>query len=73
MTERQLSSRPILLATLVAVGLAACSEPNVYQAPPPPKVTVAHPEKRTFTDYMEFTGRTEAVASVDLRINRDGP
>src|SRR5262245_33226644 len=34
---------------------------------PSPKVTVAKPLVQTLTDYHEFTGRTEAVESADIR------
>jgi len=72
MTDRLRPSRRTLPAVLLVAGLAACGEPNVYHPPPPPTVTVAHPERRTFTDYMVFTGRTEAVASVELRARVEG-
>ncbi|HVN95575.1 MAG TPA: efflux RND transporter periplasmic adaptor subunit [Syntrophorhabdaceae bacterium] len=36
-------------------------------APPPPRVTVAQPVKEKVTDYIEATGNTEAVQTVQLR------
>ena len=39
---------------------------NAYVAPPPPPVTVAAPEVRTVTDYIELTGTTAAIATVQL-------
>src|SRR6187397_3630661 len=53
-------------ATLVAAGLAACGQNNTYQAPPPPKVTVAKPVSQKVTRYFEATGNTAAVNSANL-------
>ncbi|HLZ01855.1 MAG TPA: efflux RND transporter periplasmic adaptor subunit [Bradyrhizobium sp.] len=53
------------LATLTAVALAGC-EQNAYVAPPPPKVDVAIPLQRPITRYLEATGNTAAIKSVDL-------
>ena len=53
-------------ATLVAAGLAACGQNNTYQAPPPPKVTVAKPVEQQVTRYFEATGNTAAVNSANL-------
>jgi RND family efflux transporter MFP subunit len=54
---------PLALAALL---LAACGEQNKYAAPPPTKVTVAHPVQQAVTQYLEVTGSTAAVNSVDL-------
>ena len=52
---------------LVALGLlAACGQNNTYQAPPPPKVTVAKPVEQKVTRYFEATGNTAAVNSANL-------
>lgn len=48
------------------VALAACGESNTYVPPPPPKVTVATPEKRAVTFYLEATGNTAAVNTTNL-------
>jgi RND family efflux transporter MFP subunit len=53
-------------AALVAAGLAACGQNNTYQAPPPPKVTVAKPVEQKVTRYFEATGNTAAVNSANL-------
>ena len=52
---------------LLALALAACEESNTYVAPPPPKVTVATPLSAEITDYLEFTGTTDASAHVEVR------
>jgi RND family efflux transporter MFP subunit len=53
------------IAALGCVVLAGC-EQNTYVPPPPPKVEVAVPLKRPITRYLEATGNTAAVKSVDL-------
>src|SRR5215472_3304998 len=52
-------------AALACVVLAGC-EQNTYVPPPPPKVDVAVPMKRTITRYVEATGNTAPIKSVDL-------
>jgi len=53
-------------AAIVAAGLTACGQSNTYQAPPPPKVTVAKPVEQKVTRYFEATGNTAAVNSANL-------
>lgn len=50
----------------VALLVAACGQQNTYQAPPPPKVTVAKPAERQVTRYFEATGNTAAINSANL-------
>lgn len=67
------------LSTLAAGGLAAfvlaagCerAQPKL-RAPEPPMVSVALPVTEYVTDYEEFTGRTEAVYSIDIRARVTG-
>lgn len=60
----------VLLAALVAT---ACDEQkNAYVPPPPPEVTVAQPTRRTVTEYLEFTGNTQALETVELRARVKG-
>lgn len=54
------------VAISAMVLLAACGEKNTYVAPPPPKVTVAAPQKKPVTRYLESTGNVAAVNSADL-------
>jgi RND family efflux transporter MFP subunit len=60
-----------LLLTLFLL-LAACGERTTYTPPPPPKVTVSQPVKRQVTDYLEFTGNTQAINTVQLRARVEG-
>ena len=57
---------------MVAVMLAACSEENKYVAPPPPQVTVAAPVQQAVTQYLQFTGNTASINSVDLVARVEG-
>jgi len=60
----------LLAATLVTLG--SCKGGNEYVAPPAPKVQVAKPIQRDVTEYMDFTGNTQAVNTVDLRARVEG-
>jgi multidrug efflux system membrane fusion protein len=53
-------------AAALAMLLTACGDRNTYQPPPPAEVTVAKPEQRKVTLYMEVTGSTAAFNRVDL-------
>src|SRR5215475_4989133 len=69
---RSLRHRPIgphfgraALAALAMVTLTAC-EQNTYSPPPPPKVDVGLPVQKQITRYLEVTGNTAPIKSVDL-------
>ena len=47
-----------LLAAAVVCLFSACGERNTYQPPPPAEVSVAKPEQRKVTLYLEVTGST---------------
>ena len=54
-----------IMCPMLAVYVTGCKEkPPV--PPPPPTVTVAQPVQRTVTDYLELTGNTQAVKTVQL-------
>src|SRR6201996_7254945 len=46
--------------------VAGCKKSNQYAPPPPPKVSVAKPSEQKITRYLEATGNTASIASVDL-------
>jgi RND family efflux transporter MFP subunit len=48
-----------------AIALTAC-EQNTFVPPPPPKVEVAVPAQKNVTRFIDATGNTSAVKSVDL-------
>jgi RND family efflux transporter MFP subunit len=60
----------ILPALLPILG--GCGEKSFYKAPPPPKVTVSQPVKRAVTEYLDFTGNTQAINTVQLRARVEG-
>ena len=65
--------RPGLLFILLVFLIApACAEKGEFTPPPPPQVTVSHPLKQTITDYLEFTGNTQAINTVQLRARVEG-
>ncbi len=45
---------------------AGCKEKNTQAPPPPPKVSVIQPIQRKVTYYLELTGNTQAVNTVQL-------
>ena len=58
----------VALGALVALGPAAQGQ----NAPPPPKVTVATPVVKPIMEWDDFTGRFEAVDTVDVRARVSG-
>jgi RND family efflux transporter MFP subunit len=66
--EKVGSIRQILtsvICPMLAVYLVGCKE-KLPPPPPPPTVTVAQPVQRTVTDYLELTGNTQAIETVQL-------
>ena len=63
-------------AVVVAMGLgllAGCGRGgNAYQPPPPPPVEVATPLQQAVTTYLEYTGRTAGVETVEVRARVKG-
>src|SRR5216684_98508 len=52
----------------LCIGLAGCTRvPSGAPAAAPTPVTVSRPVEREVTDYADFTGRTAAVDSVEVR------
>src|SRR5262245_49812100 len=59
-------SAGIAMYGVVLVLLPGCGEKPKPQPPPPPSVTVAQPVRRMVTDYLDLTGNTQAIYSVQL-------
>jgi RND family efflux transporter MFP subunit len=59
-----------ILAGLILV-LASCKQEGA-PTPPPPKVTVSQPVVRELIEWDEYTGRLEAVESVEVRARVSG-
>ena len=55
----------IAFVTFAFASLSAC-EQNSFVPPPPPKVDVALPVQRSITRYLDATGNTAPIKSVDL-------
>ncbi|MEW6123954.1 MAG: efflux RND transporter periplasmic adaptor subunit [Pseudomonadota bacterium] len=55
-----------------ALALAGCEEKNTYVAPPPPTVTVAPALEQPVTRYLELTGNTASINTVDLNARVQG-
>jgi RND family efflux transporter MFP subunit len=60
----------VLLAS--AALLAACKPENQFVAPPPAEVTVAPPVQQNVQPFVELTGNTVSVATVDLVARVEG-
>ncbi|WP_234051875.1 MULTISPECIES: efflux RND transporter periplasmic adaptor subunit [unclassified Xanthobacter] len=60
------------LMCCAAFLLAACEEKNTYVPPPPPTVTVAEVIEQPVTTYLELTGNTASINSVDLNARVQG-
>lgn len=66
--SRRLTSLACSVISVVLLALVAgCEQGNAYVPPPPPEVTVSHPTQKSVTNYVQYTGTTKAVESVDLR------
>ena len=55
----------IVVSVLLSI-LPGCGGKPKQQPPPPPQVTVAQPVQRMVTDYVEVTGNTQAIYTVQL-------
>ena len=63
----------ILFTTFALVASGGCQHSPSQLAPPePPAIPVSQPVSRQVTDYVDFTGRTDAVQAVDVRARVTG-
>jgi RND family efflux transporter MFP subunit len=62
----------LFAAAAAIVALTGCEQKNTFVAPPPPKVDVATPVQRTITRYLEATGNTAPIKTVDLMARVQG-
>ena len=69
-----MSRKLVLSLTILAVGIGAAvlvsngrGRTTAPQNPPPPSVSVAPVEQKEVVEWDEFTGRTEAVETVEVR------
>jgi len=59
--------KSLFLPVLAALPLVGCKPDNDFVQPPPPKVTVAHPEAREVVSYDESPATITGLAEVDIR------
>jgi RND family efflux transporter MFP subunit len=55
----------LAICSIFLIFLTACKE-KAPAPPPPPAVTVAQPVQQVVTDYLELTGNTQAIYTVQL-------
>src|SRR5260370_1136002 len=58
----------LILGAALLGGVHAAKDPELA----PPAVAISQPVAREVTDYEDYTGRTEAVANVELRARVTG-
>src|SRR5690242_5261598 len=80
MLGRRFDSRPgwVLIASLTLLGLGTgCDQGNSTQSQPqanraPPTVAVSQPLQREIVEWDEYTGRFDAVETVEIRARVSG-
>lgn len=78
MSQRTLRSRFIYLslllfsATVLTVAIGCQKKPSSASTDGPPVIPVSHVVEREVTDYADYTGRTDAVLSVNVRARATG-
>jgi RND family efflux transporter MFP subunit len=78
MNLNRIEKKTTLLLTLISLCalVAGCqnksADAGANAAPPPPAVTVSRPMTKDVVHYAEFSGTTEAVASVTIRARVEG-
>ena len=67
-----MSTKKSGMAIWLTLAFAGCGTPNAYIEPPPPEVTVTTPVQRTVTEYLEFSGMTQPMETVEIRARVKG-
>jgi RND family efflux transporter MFP subunit len=70
--RRRIGTAALIGPCLLAVAAAGCRREPAMVAPPPPEVSVSQPVQEPVQDTLEFTGRTSAVQSVEVRARVTG-
>jgi membrane fusion protein, multidrug efflux system len=67
-------TRIVFVSAMIAISLSlyGCGGTPPPPAPPPPEVTESAPTQRDVTSFMEYTGTTAAVESVEIRAKVGG-
>lgn len=58
--------------SMLLLASAGCEKPNTYVPPPAPQVVVSQPIEGPVTPYLELTGNTQAIKTVELRARVEG-
>src|SRR5947209_20396855 len=61
-----------ILWGLAVLAFTGCKPQVQTQAPPPPPVTIAKPVQKEIVEWDEYTGRTDAVESVNITARVSG-
>ncbi|MEW6531201.1 MAG: efflux RND transporter periplasmic adaptor subunit [Thermodesulfobacteriota bacterium] len=68
-----IASRIVFLLIIVGLpGMSGCGRDSQKMGPPAPEVTVTKPVEQEVTRYLEYTGTTAALESVDVRARVQG-
>jgi multidrug efflux system membrane fusion protein len=57
----------IIAICVLCYAFSGCNKPPPPPTPPPPPVTIGKPITKEIIEWDEYTGRTDAVESVDIR------
>jgi RND family efflux transporter MFP subunit len=60
------------LLGLILLFTVGCQQKKQAASPPPPKVTVSQPVRKDIVDYLEYSGNTQAINTVQLRARVQG-
>lgn len=70
--RREAAAILVSAAATMLGSVAGCDKGNAYVPPPPAKVTVSVPVRRSVTNYLEYSGTTKAEETVELRARVKG-
>jgi RND family efflux transporter MFP subunit len=70
--SRRASVAAAALLSILLVYSAGCQKQNTSAPPSPQKVTVSQPARENVTDYLDLTGNTQAINTVQLRARVEG-
>lgn len=62
----------VILALAITHGLSGCGKDATKRVVPPPEVTIVTPVQQEITRYLEYTGNTVGIQTVDIRARVPG-